>query len=173
MPSRGVRQVAVPPAARRLSALERIDYEDGFSVATGPAAAERTAEEWARAILEDAPAATRRALRAGWQSLGLRIGPADDEERVLGWEVRQSTPDVVLLGAGSHLGLAGELLLQRRARTLFFATFVRLDNPAARAVWAGVIPVHQQIVARLLAGAARPAGGSDAPARELQAGVRA
>ncbi|MDT5233193.1 MAG: hypothetical protein QOI39_3693, partial [Mycobacterium sp.] len=48
-----VRQVAVPPAARALSTLARIDYADTFVLDTGPD--DRTPEEWARAILEGAP----------------------------------------------------------------------------------------------------------------------
>ncbi len=66
-----VRQVAVPPAARALSTLSRIDYEDAFLVDTG-SDRERTAEQWARAILEDAPIIVRRALLSGWSALGLR-----------------------------------------------------------------------------------------------------
>ena len=68
-----VRQVPLPPAARALSTLPRVDYEDAFLVETGPAQ-DRTAEQWARAILEDAPASTRNALSRGWSRLGLRLG---------------------------------------------------------------------------------------------------
>ena len=152
MPSR-VRQVAVQPAARRLSTLERIDYEDAFVVETGPTRG-RTAEEWARAILEDAPAAVRTALCGGWSALGLRIGWSRSDRVVLGWEVRRSNPDSVLLAAGSRLGLAAELLLKRRQRTLLFATFVRHENAIARALWPGVIPLHQQVVRHVLGQAA-------------------
>jgi hypothetical protein len=56
-----VRPVAVPPAARTLGTLPHIDYEDAFLVETGPAQ-DRTSEQWARAILEDAPIIMRRAL---------------------------------------------------------------------------------------------------------------
>jgi len=61
----GVRHVAMPPAARRLSTLSQVDYEDAFLVETGPAQ-DRTGEQWARAILEDAPIITRSALLLGW-----------------------------------------------------------------------------------------------------------
>jgi hypothetical protein len=151
-------QIAVPAAARSLSTLPRIDYEDGFVVAVG-AAEERSGEQWARAMLEDAPAETRRALRCGWAALGLQLGSTGDESRVLGWEVRRSTPELVLLGADSPLGLRAELLFERAPGELFFATFLKLGNPLARATWAGVTPRHRQVVRGLLDRVARPRSG--------------
>lgn len=56
-----VRQVAVPPDARAVTTLTDIGYEDAFALET-PAAREPTAEQWARAVLEDAPAAFRQTL---------------------------------------------------------------------------------------------------------------
>jgi hypothetical protein len=144
-----VRQIPVPPAARELSTLASIDYEDAFVLDTG-SARERTAEEWARAILEGAPAATRTALRSGWSTIGLKLDDAPADRSVLGWEIRRSTPDVVLLDAGSRIGMPGQLLFKREEGALLFATFVQQQNPVARAVWAGVEPVHVPIVRRLL-----------------------
>ena len=140
-----VRQVAVPPAARALSTLSHVDYEDAFIVDVGPGRA-RTGEEWARAILEEAPASTRRALRSGWLALGLRLGATRSDRTVLGWQVRRSTGDFALLGAGSRLGLEGEVFVKHRQRTLLAGTFVQLKNPIARAVWAGVAPGHRRVV---------------------------
>jgi hypothetical protein len=94
-----VRQVAVPPAARALCTLARIDYEDAFLVQMGPVE-DRTAEQWARAILEGAPAMMRRTLLLGWSALGLQLGPTASDGFVLGWAVRRSTPDFVLLASG-------------------------------------------------------------------------
>ena len=68
-----VRQVTPPPAARALSALCHVGYEDAFLAGTGPAQ-DRTGEQWAQAILEDAPVSTRTALSRGWSALGLRLG---------------------------------------------------------------------------------------------------
>jgi hypothetical protein len=150
MDGSSVRQIDVPPEARALSTLEQIDYEDAFLV-EAPACA-RTAEEWARAILEDAPASVRRALVSGWSSIGLKLdrsGPS-----VLGWPIRVNTPDVVLLGADSRIGMPGQLLFKREQRGLLFATFVQHGNHAARALWAGVEPVHVPIVRRVLEQAA-------------------
>jgi hypothetical protein len=146
---RRVRKVPVPADARARSTLSQIDYEDAF-VLDNPGARDRTAEQWIREILEQAPLAVRSQLVSGWSSIGLKLG----REGVLGWDVRRSTPDFVLLGAGSRIGMPGELLLERRDGALLFATFVQHDNALARAVWAGVEPVHVPVVRRVLEQAA-------------------
>jgi hypothetical protein len=151
------RQVAVPPAARALSTLSRIDYEDAFLVDIGPSE-DQTAEQWARTILEGASDSTQSQLRWGWFALGLKLGPTRADGCVLGWEVRRSTPDVSLLGAGSRLGMPAELLFAREEDTLLLATLVQQDNPIVRAVWAAVAPRHRQVVPSLLARGARSAG---------------
>ncbi|MGH3200370.1 MAG: hypothetical protein ACRDOH_08695 [Streptosporangiaceae bacterium] len=150
-----VRQVTLPPAARALSTLRQVDYEDAFLVETGQAQ-DRTAEQWARAILEDAPVSTRNALSRGWSKLGLRLGSTESDRLVLGWEVRRSTPDAVLLGASGRRGLTGELLFERQAHTLLFATFVQLENRIARALWAAIASRHRQVVRDLLERASGP-----------------
>jgi hypothetical protein len=147
-----VRRVPVPPAARELSTLARIDYADAFLL---QADGERTAEQWSRAILEDAPLPMRCRLRAGWAALGLKLHEAPRRRSVLGWEIRHSTPEVVVLGAGSRIGMPGELLFQRQPRRLLFATFVQHDNDTARAVWARVEADHVRLVRDLLDRAAR------------------
>lgn len=149
-----MRQIAVPPDARELSTLAHIDYEDAFLVETGRAG-DRTAEQWARAVLEDAPIAARSALLSGWSAIGLKIGRGRSERSVLGWEVRESTPDFVLLGADSHIGMPGELLFKHAGEALLFATFVQQDNHFARAIWAGVEPVHVPVVRSILEQASR------------------
>ena len=159
--SGNVRQVAVPPAARALSTLSRVDYEDAFLVDTG-LDQDRSGEQWSRVILEGAPVFLRRRLRWGWFALGLRLGCTPTDRFVLGWEVRRSTPDFALLGAGGRLGLSGELLFWPQPQTLLFATFVRQENPIARAAWAAVVPGHRQVVRYLLQRAARAQNGAAA-----------
>ncbi len=150
-----VRQVGLPPGTRALSTLSRVDYQDAFVLGTGPAQ-DRTAEQWARVLLEEAPASTRNSLSRGWSRLGLRLGSAPPDRSVLGWEIRRSTPDVALLGACGHLGLSGELLFARRPHALLYATFVQLENPVARGLWAAVAPRHRQVVRDLLEQASPP-----------------
>ncbi|MCW3066086.1 MAG: hypothetical protein JWN32_3258 [Solirubrobacterales bacterium] len=151
---RGVRQVALPPAARTLSTLSHIDYEDAFLVETGSSQS-RTGEEWARAILEDAPTVIRRQLRWGWFALGLKLGSTGSGRFVLGWEVLRTTPDFALLAASSRLGMPAELLFERGQDTLLVATFVEQQNPIARAMWAAVAPRHRRVVPYLLERGAR------------------
>jgi hypothetical protein len=150
-----VRQVAVPPAARALTTLAAVDYQDAFLVEAARAH-DRTAEEWARTLFEHPPMIMRRALRALLTSaLGLRLGPLGSDRFVEGWEVRHSTPDVVRLGASSRIGLSAELLLQRERHTLLFVTVLRLETLAARAAWAALSPVHREVARRLLEPASR------------------
>jgi hypothetical protein len=134
---------------RELATLARIDYEDAFLVDIG-LAQDRTAEQWAREMLEAAPVSTRRALTRGWSGLGLRLGPAQSDQHVLGWEIRHSDPDAVLLGARGRLGLSGELIFQRSPRSLLYATVVQLENRIARGFWAAIESRHRRVVQDLL-----------------------
>jgi hypothetical protein len=146
-----VRQVALPPAARALSTLARIDYSDAFLVESG-SAQQWSAEQWARAVLEDAPVAIRTKLLLGWSTIGLK--PAT-RGSLLGWAIRVNTPAFVLLGRGSLIGMPGELLFKSEPEGLLFATFVHHANHVARAVWAAVEPAHVRIVRHLLEQAGR------------------
>jgi Protein of unknown function (DUF2867) len=165
-----VRQVALPPAARALSTLSSIDYQDAFFVDVG-LGQDRTAEQWARAVLEDAPPAMRRRLLRGWRRLGLKLGSPRSGRRVLGWEVRRSTEGFVLLSASSRIGFSGELLFKREPGGLLFATFIQQRNVVARAVWALMAPTHRRVVRSLLTQAVRRAaqvvegGGPSGPIR--------
>jgi hypothetical protein len=149
-----VQEIQPRDETRDLSTLGRIDYEDCFLVRTDSALADRTAEEWARAMVEGASKSMRDSLVRGWRMLGLRNGSTDDPDRVLGWEIRRNEPDVVLLGADSWIGMPGELLYKREPDGLLFATFIGQSNPAAKLVWAPVGGPHRRIVAELLADAA-------------------
>ena len=156
VPPRTVTQIPVPAEVRALSTLGRIDYADAFRVDVG-AVVDRTGEQWARAMLMDAPLQVRAKLVCGWSVLGLRLGPPWSPRYVLGWGVRRGGPDSVLLGARSWAGMPGELLFRPEPRGVLFATFVQQDSPAARARWARVAPTHQRVVRSLLTHAARRA----------------
>ena len=149
-----VRQVEVPTSARALSSLTRIDYADTFLVDAGQLG-DRTAEQLAREVLEGAPLAVRTQLLSGWSSIGLKIGKGPSKPSVLGWQVRQSTADYVLLGADSRIGMPGELLFKKDGGTLLFATFVQHGNIIARGVWAMVEPAHVRVVRNILDQASR------------------
>jgi hypothetical protein len=159
-----VRQVAVPMDARALSTLLRIDYADAFVVDTD-AAQGRTAGQWARLILQDAPLTARTRLVAGWAMIGLKLRDDPSGRSVLGWQVRALSPEFVLLGADSRIGMPAELLFKPSGDALLMCTFVQQDNPVAHAVWAAIEPLHVRVVRDLLEQAdarlpsARRAGG--------------
>jgi hypothetical protein len=148
------RQVAVPAAARALCTLSQIDYEDAFLVEAG-AAQQPTASDWVKAVFDDAPIAVKVKLLLGWSAIGLIPAVNRSTESVLGWEIRTSTPDFVLLGRSSLIGMPGQLLFKREPDALLFATFVQHDNPVARTVWAATEPRHVPIVRDLLGQAGR------------------
>jgi hypothetical protein len=147
-------RVAMPPAARAHSTLSQIDYEDAFLVDVGPVE-ERTAEQWARAILEDSPTSIRTSLMSGWRAIGLKVGSDESGQSVLGWQVRRCSPDFILLGADSCIGLPGELLFTRMRNALLFNTFTQHGNLIARAVWAATEPTHVRVVRYILEQASR------------------
>jgi hypothetical protein len=142
-----VRQVKPALETRTPSRLGRVDYEDAFLLDVA-ATQNRSAEQWMRLILEGSPAAIRLRLLAGWTAIGLRLRLSDSN--VLGWAIRVSDPDVVLLGADSRLGMPGELLLRRQERALLFTTLVRQDNPIARALWPSIESGHVRTVRSIL-----------------------
>ena len=164
-----VTQIPVPPSALALTTLARVDYEDAF-VVTVASAGERSAEEWMRVVLEESPPPVRRSLRSGWLSLGLKLGSAEASDRVLGWQIRRSEPDLVRVGLDSRVGMPAELLLERRSDSLLFCTFIHHGNPVLRAVWAvGIAQPHQRVVERLLSRAAKSERAS--PAAEAAGSV--
>lgn len=162
------REIQVPPETRALSTLSGIDYENAILAdidAVDDSVQGRTGEQWARAVLEDAPAGTRRALTLGWTGFGLRLRPARSDRHVLGWPVRHSAPDHILLGTTSANGLQAELLIQRRPHALLFASFIRHDTDDARTLWAEAEHLHApmmcQLIDQAVARAAPEAGSSD------------
>ncbi|WP_234794144.1 hypothetical protein [Mycolicibacterium flavescens] len=134
-----------------MSTLGRVDYADAFEVDIAQPR-DRRAEEWLRAMLEGAPLSTRARLLMSWSTLGLKLRLPGADRSILGWEIRVSDDDFVLLGAHSRLGMPGELLLRRGDGGLLFATLVRHDNAMVRRMWAAVEAAHVTTVRALLAG---------------------
>jgi hypothetical protein len=135
-PHRAVSAVTLPAEARALSTLSRVDYEDAFRLDAG---VDRSAEQWVRAMLNDAPLTVRSRLVAGWLALGLNLRGPWAAHRVLGWKVQHSDPDFVLLSANSWLGLRGQLLFRHEPRGLLFATLIQQNNSVARSLWVTIV----------------------------------
>jgi Protein of unknown function (DUF2867) len=144
-----VRQVPVPSAARALSTLAQIDYEDAFLVDIDRPE-RRTAEHWAHVMFDEAPSALRMGMWSTWEMLGLRLGSPSSKRHVLGWEIERATPDFVLLGARSRIGMPAQLLVKRERGALLLDTFVHKSNAAARAMWASIEPTHLSFVPEFL-----------------------
>ena len=136
--------------------LERVDYQDLFEIEMAGARS-RAAEDWLRAMLEGAPLRLRGMLYSTWLALGLKLGPPWSEQRVLGWDVRRRTPDLVLVGADSRIGMPAELRFERHRDSLSIATLIQQDNPVARSLWARVEPQHRRVVPHVLGQVARRA----------------
>lgn len=144
-----IRQIAVPATARALCGLSRIDYADAFFVESDYAD-ELTGQQWASAVLADAPTAVRGKLLAAWAAIGLLPAVKAPHGSLLGWSIRCAADDFAVYGRSSLIGMPGELLFKRENRGLLFATFVHQDNPIARAVWAATEPRHLVTVRSLL-----------------------
>jgi hypothetical protein len=131
----------------------RYDYDDSFA-APRAAADERTPEQWARAVFEDAPRPVRWFLVIGFRyGLGLKFGPRHSPEHVLGWAIIDTSPDSLTVESRSWL-LTSRLVFRTEATRLSQSTYVRYDRPIAKIVWPPVAILHRQIVPRIVRHAA-------------------
>ncbi len=104
---------------------------------------------------EGAPRTVQTKLLLGWSAIGLKVVDDRSDRSVLGWAVRHSSPEFVLLGADSRIGMPGELLFKRGHDALMFATFVQQDNLIARTVWPATETAHVRVVRQILEQASR------------------
>ncbi|PZS15711.1 MAG: hypothetical protein DLM57_12140 [Pseudonocardiales bacterium] len=147
-------EVALPAWLREGTGLDRIDYSDSYVVENIPAAQETTPEQWAREVLERAPTAIRRRLPPGWFLLGLRHGSIRSPRYVLGWPIRQNTPERIVLGAHSRVGMPAELVFARDGDGWLFATLIQQDNRIMSSLWRAIAASHRRVVRYLLRSAA-------------------
>ncbi|WP_345631567.1 DUF2867 domain-containing protein [Streptomyces thinghirensis] len=117
-----------------------------------------TPEQWARASFEDIPAVLRELIRTGWAGvLGLRLGPRSSARHVVGWRMLESGPDRLDLEARAPSLTVRNVLTLDHSR-LLWATYVRYERRAGRALWSLAAPVHHLAVPLLLGRAVRRAG---------------
>lgn len=147
---RQVHQVAASSLLRKLTTLSSVDYADTYRVERICTEGHRPVELM-RNILEGASRTDRIKLVAGWSAIGLEVAGRSGD-RVLGWHVRTSGSEHVLLGAESRIGMPAELLVAVERNALVFATFVQQSNDLARAVWSAIEPAHVRFVPHLLRG---------------------
>ena len=139
---------------RRLPSVPRDhtgwDYADCFELRVSEPDP-RTAEQFARVCLEQAPRVVRGFVRfAHVHLLRFRLAPMSSAQHVLGWDVVVSEPDVVQLEAVSPLLGRGVILGRRTEPTrMDLTTYVYYARGLSRLVWWLIRPVHR-IAARVL-----------------------
>jgi hypothetical protein len=141
----GVRDV--PEVVRALTTLVEPDYVDLFTV-RAPMAADTSAEEWARAVLEQTPVARRNARKL-WRLLGLRLGPPQSPEHVQGWRIAARGDNWLRVETGSWYLTAQAVCLVEEGQ-VSLSLSLRYDRPVGALVWALVSGPHQRAVPVML-----------------------
>jgi hypothetical protein len=143
----------VPERVRSLCTFDAPDYIDSFTLHT-PVAQERSAEGWARAVLEEA-AVSRRSARRLWQAIGLRLGPRPySAAYIQGWAIAANGNDWLRLETQSwYLSAQAVCLVDDEGISLSLS--LRYDNgPVGKFVWTFVEGPHQRAVPIMLRQAA-------------------
>jgi hypothetical protein len=150
--SGGAYRVVTPGRVRAEDGLAA-DYASSFEIVRADVAG-YSAEQWARATFEGAPAGWRWALVFGWRAvLWLRLGPRHSPDHVLGWEISATTPSTLTLQARSVLVTAHKVVEVGDGR-LTVSTLVRYERRWARPVWSALAPIHHVVEPRLITRAA-------------------
>lgn len=140
------RRVAVTEDGRGLGSHH---YASAFE-ATIPDRVSLSAEQWARATFEQAPAATRWFVVFGWKYvLRFRLGPGSSPAHVSGWTIATRTADAVVLEVHSPL-LTAHKVVRTQSSRVTMTTFVRYERRMGRILWSAVAPVHHRTEPYLL-----------------------
>ncbi len=123
-------------------------------------AASTTAQQWARAMFEDASPILRSFLVVGWRSaLGLRLSKRGSTRSVLGWQLTEDLPHVATLEAASGLITAQNIVFVQDTG-VFWVTLVHYERRIAAPIWRLVELVHRVVGPVILTGAGSRCGGS-------------
>jgi hypothetical protein len=110
----------------------------------------RTAEEWLRAMLEEAGSALRAFLITGWiGALRLRLGPRPSTDHILGWKILSATPTKITIGVEGPM-LSAHQVVHCRDSEVVHATIVHFDRSAAKVVWSVAAPIHVRTIPHLM-----------------------
>lgn len=147
----GVREV--PEPVRSLSTIAEPDYVDLFTIAT-PVAAQRSAEGWSRAVLEEAPVSQRNA-RLLWHLVGLRLGPRGSADHIQGWSIAERGDNWIRAETSSWY-LTAQAVCLVGDEHVSVSLSLRYDQPlVGRLVWAAVSGPHRRALPVMLRQAAR------------------
>jgi hypothetical protein len=130
----------IPVSIRTLDTLPCPDYVDLFTARTRGAAA-KTAEQWARALLEES--ATGRSAPILWRLLGLRLGPMPSSDHVQGWKIADRGDGWIRVETASWC-MTTHAVVQVDDRQVSLALFVRFDKPMAAIIWPPVSRLHRR-----------------------------
>jgi hypothetical protein len=129
----------------------RWDYADAFELTP---AEPRTAEQWARATLEQGPLALRLFVTFGWRVLlRLRLGP-NSAQHIAGWPIVLSTPHTVVLEVESGALGRARLTFRTGPSIVSASSNVSFERRGARAMWSVAGLLHRRILPYLLGHAA-------------------
>jgi len=142
-----VRTIPVPAGVAEIAGLGRIDYDEAFTFETGTVL---LPEEWARLILEGAPLSKRLQMIGAWTALGIRLALPGTTGQVLGWRIRHSDADAVVLGVHAAVGLTARVVIQVERQRVTHTMVVRYDRALGRRVWSRMAPGHHRFVRALL-----------------------
>src|SRR5262245_59361419 len=133
--------------ATALSTFAEPDHVDLFTT-PAPGALDHTPEEWARAVLEQAPVSQRNARRF-WRMLGLRLGPPGSPDHVQGWRIAARGDGWLRIETGSWYMSAQAVFLVEPAQ-VSLSLSLRFDRPPAALVWRFVAGPHARAVPVML-----------------------
>jgi hypothetical protein len=134
----------VPESIRSLGGLANPDYQDLFTATTNEVA-EKSAEDWARAVLDRAPYYIRLGVfHVGWRLfLGMRLGPRRSPNYIAGLKIAARGADWVRLEAASWMMTVALVFKADEAR-LSWASFARYDRRVAALVFSPGSIVHRK-----------------------------
>jgi hypothetical protein len=143
----------IPEALCSLHTLASPDYAD-LSTATTNGTAEKSAEQWARAILEDAPLARRYAFFPWRVLLGLRLGPRHSPDHVHGWKIADRGENWLRIEAASWF-LTAHGVFRVDDGQVSVAWFGGYDRLPAALVWPPLSLGHRRAMRAILRQALR------------------
>ena len=135
---------AVTPTAT-VSPTQSADFACAYAVEIRPGDG-RSSEQWARVAWEGASAPMRWFIVAGWRFvLGLRLGPRNSPDYILGWQIVERRPDETVCRLQSWFLHAYNTFRLDGGR-LVWSTLVVYERPIARLVWPPVSLLHRPMV---------------------------
>jgi hypothetical protein len=148
-------QREVPESMCSLAGLANADYVDLFTATTNEASA-KSAEGWARAVLERAPYYTRLGIfGVAWRLLlGLRLGPRRSPDYIAGWKIAARGDSWVRIEAASWMATAA-LVFKVDETRLSWASFARYERRVMALVWPAGSIVHRKVGVALMRRALR------------------